>query len=64
MFYTFLKQEVYKKFYKLLKQSKVEQASERFEKSFIKLLKKGKVKQASKYEKFYKLFKATKYKKF
>ena len=35
MFYIFLKQEVYKMFYKLLKASKVKQASKRIEKSFI-----------------------------
>ena len=35
MFYTFLKQEVYKMFDKLLKASKVKQASKRIEKSFI-----------------------------
>ena len=35
MFYTFLKQEVYKMFYKLLKASKVKQASKRIEKNFI-----------------------------
>ena len=35
MFYTFLKQEVYKIFYKLLKASKVKQANKRIEKSFI-----------------------------
>ena len=35
MFYIFLKQEVYKIFYKLLKASKVMQASKRSEKSFI-----------------------------
>ena len=36
MFYAFLKQEVYKMFYKLLKASKVKQASKRIEKSFIR----------------------------
>ena len=40
MFYTFLKQEVYKSFYKLLKQARD------YEK-FLKLLKKSKAKQAS-----------------
>ena len=35
MFYTFLKHEVYKMFYKLLKENKVKQASKRIEKSFI-----------------------------
>ena len=35
MFYTFLKQEVYKMFHKLLKASKVNQESKRVEKSFI-----------------------------
>ena len=35
MFYTFLKQEVYKKFLQPFKASKVKQASKRIEKSFI-----------------------------
>ena len=35
MFYTFLKQDVYKMFYKLLKAIKVKQPSKRIEKSFI-----------------------------
>ena len=34
MFYTFLKQEVYKKFLKTLKASKVKQANKRIEKVF------------------------------
>ena len=62
MFYKPLKQEVYEKFWKILKQGK-ESKQEIFEKfcklskqpsnkSFGKLLKKSKAKQASKYENF------------
>ena len=47
MFYTFLKQEVYKKFLETFKASKVKQASKRFEKTFYRLLKKRKAKQSS-----------------